>query len=168
MQLNAAKVKLQALQEMGAQDLVCVQAATVTRLTEDLASSEAALAEATAAETAAAHEAAGEARRAMESDEKAERLRMTAESLSQGVAQMAAVRKLRGEAIELRAKSARLKETCEDKRTAAQKARERVCTCAFISSSTCMHHSAALIARQGECFRTRDCMHSDDAHRGAT
>lgn len=66
---------------------------------------------------------------AQQSDAKAERLRMTAVSLSKGVEQMAQVREMRKEALELRQRSEVLKEMCQHQRKQAQAPQEKVWHC---------------------------------------
>lgn len=125
-QVSAAKVKLRALEETGLPDEIHIQAATLARLASELAAASAAHSAAAAVEAAASERAAAAAEAGQQSDEKAERLRMTAESLAQGVAQMAAVRQQRGDAADLRARSAQLKELCEAKRKEAKRVHSNV------------------------------------------
>jgi hypothetical protein len=126
MQLDAAFGKLHALEDTGQYDAIYLQAALLSRLECHLTKKQASLIATQATEQVAIDKANRAATQVEVCDKKAERLRMTADSLAQGVTQMVEVRSLRAELLAIKQRSAVLREVCQHKRKEAQSMQSQV------------------------------------------
>jgi translation initiation factor 2B subunit (eIF-2B alpha/beta/delta family) len=129
--MAAAKMKLAALCDSHLELEASSQRAVIACLGRKLTAAHSELQSAERAEETKAQAAEQMHKKAQESDEKAERLRITAVSLSKGVEEMKEVRRLRTDALSLKQRSEVLKEMCQHLRKQATDAQEKVCFHSF-------------------------------------
>ena len=126
LQVESAQLKLGALMDNGLLTKASSQRALLKRLQERLVSASADLAQIEKAQAGAIAAAEDLHEQAEQSDAKADRLRLTAVSLSKGITQMAKVREMQSEALDLRQRSEVAKEMSQHQRKQAQVPQQKV------------------------------------------